>query len=78
MVVSIGGQRMYMWRAVDSEGEVLEVLIQRTRDKAAALVSDEASDANVLIMSSSSANDTCATFSSLPCGIIATLAHPCL
>ena len=37
LVVSIGGQRMYMWRAVDSEGEVLDVLIQRRRDKAAAL-----------------------------------------
>ena len=37
MVVSIGGQRMYMWRAVDSEGEVLDILIQRRRDKAAAL-----------------------------------------
>ena len=32
MVVSIGGRRMYMWRAVDSEGEVLDVLIQRRRD----------------------------------------------
>jgi transposase-like protein len=28
---------MYMWRAVDGEGEVLDVLIQRRRDKAAAL-----------------------------------------
>jgi putative transposase len=28
---------MYMWRAVDSEGEVLDVLVQRRRDKAAAL-----------------------------------------
>jgi putative transposase len=37
MVVSIGGQRMYLWRAVDGEGEVLDVLIQRSRDKAAAL-----------------------------------------
>jgi transposase-like protein len=37
MVVAIGGQRMYMWRAVDSEGEVLDVLVQRRRDKAAAL-----------------------------------------
>ena len=37
MVVSIGGQRMYMWRAVDGEGEVLDVLIQRSCDKAAAL-----------------------------------------
>jgi putative transposase len=37
IVVSIGGQRMYMWRAVDSEGEVLDILIQRRRDKAAAL-----------------------------------------
>ena len=28
---------MYMWRAVDSEGQVLDILIQRRRDKAAAL-----------------------------------------
>jgi putative transposase len=28
---------MYMWRAVDSEGEVLEILVQPQRDKAAAL-----------------------------------------
>jgi putative transposase len=28
---------MYMWRAVDSEGEVLDVLVQRRRDKASAL-----------------------------------------
>ena len=37
MVVSIAGQKMYMWRAVDSEGEVLEILVQSRRDKAAAL-----------------------------------------
>ena len=37
MVVSIGGRPMYMWRAVDGEGEVLDVLVQRSRDKAAAL-----------------------------------------
>jgi transposase-like protein len=29
--------QMYMWRAVDSEGEVLEILVQPQRDKAAAL-----------------------------------------
>src|SRR6266550_2382884 len=28
---------MYMWRAIDSEGEVLEVLVQSRRDKAAAV-----------------------------------------
>ena len=28
---------MYMWRAVDSEGEVLEILVQPQREKAAAL-----------------------------------------
>jgi putative transposase len=28
MVVSIAGRRMYMWRAVDSEGEVLDVMVQ--------------------------------------------------
>lgn len=37
MVVSIAGRRMYMWRAVDSEGEVLDVLVQPRRDKTAAL-----------------------------------------
>jgi putative transposase len=37
MVVSINGQRMYLWRAVDSEGEVLDMLVQRGRDKAAAM-----------------------------------------
>ena len=28
---------MYMWRAVDSEGEVLEILVQPQRDKVAAM-----------------------------------------
>jgi len=37
MVVSINGQRMYLWRAVDSEGEVLDILVQRGRDKTAAI-----------------------------------------
>src|SRR6202162_581834 len=37
MVVRIAGQRMYLWRAVDHEGEVLDMLVQRRRDKRAAL-----------------------------------------
>jgi transposase-like protein len=37
MVVSIGGRRMYLWRAVDHEGEVLDFLVLRRRDTAAAL-----------------------------------------
>ena len=37
MVVKIGGKRMYLWRAVDDEGEVLDVLVQKRRNKAAAL-----------------------------------------
>jgi transposase-like protein len=37
MMISIAGRQMYMWRAVDSEGEVLEILVQPQRDKAAAL-----------------------------------------
>ncbi len=37
MVVRINGQQMYLWRAVDSEGEVLDVLVQKRRNKAAAL-----------------------------------------
>lgn len=37
MTVSIQGTRMYLWRAVDSEGEVLDLLVQPKRDTAAAL-----------------------------------------
>ena len=32
MVVPIAGKRMYLWRAVDHEGEVLDMLVQRRRD----------------------------------------------
>jgi len=37
MVVRISGKRMYMWRDVDKEGEVLDVLVQKRRNKEAAL-----------------------------------------
>ena len=37
MVVRIAGERMYLWRAVDHEGEVLDMLVQRRRDCRAAL-----------------------------------------
>ena len=35
--VKINGERHYLWRAVDHEGEVLESFVTKTRDKAAAL-----------------------------------------
>jgi transposase-like protein len=35
--VNIGGKQMYLWRAVDGEGEVLDVLVQKRRNKWAAL-----------------------------------------
>src|SRR5215831_11313023 len=37
MVVRIAGKQMYLWRAVDHEGEVLDMLVQRRRDSRAAL-----------------------------------------
>ena len=37
MVVRIAGKRMYLWRAVDHEGEVLDMLVQRRRNTRAAL-----------------------------------------
>jgi transposase-like protein len=37
MVVRIAGERMYLWRAVDHEGEVLDMLVQRRRDCRAAM-----------------------------------------
>jgi putative transposase len=37
MAVLIGGDKFWLWRAVDDEGEVLDLLIQRRRDKNAAV-----------------------------------------
>ena len=35
--MKINGERHYLWRAVDHEGEVLERSVTKTRDKKAAL-----------------------------------------
>jgi transposase-like protein len=37
MVMQIAGERMYLWRAVDHEDEVLDILVERRRDGRAAL-----------------------------------------
>ena len=37
MYVRLNGEMVYLWRAVDHEGEVLESYVTRTRDKDAAL-----------------------------------------
>ena len=37
MVVRIAGKYMYLWRAVDDEGEVLEILVRRRQDQCAAV-----------------------------------------
>jgi putative transposase len=37
MYVKLNGEMVYLWRAVDHEGEVLERYVTRSRDKAAAL-----------------------------------------
>jgi putative transposase len=34
--LSISGKRHYLWRAVDQDGHILDILVQRRRDKAAA------------------------------------------
>ena len=36
VVIAIKGQQYYLWRAVDAEGNVLDVLLQRHRDTIAA------------------------------------------
>ena len=35
--VKINGERHYLWRAVDQEGEVLEAFVSKKRDRKAAL-----------------------------------------
>jgi hypothetical protein len=37
MAVMIAGRQFWLWRAVDDEGEFLDLLVQRRRDKAAAV-----------------------------------------
>jgi putative transposase len=37
VLVQVNGERPYLWRAVDHEGEVLESFVTKTRDKKAAL-----------------------------------------
>jgi transposase-like protein len=37
MAVTIAGRPFWLWRAVDDEGEVLDLLVQRRRDRAAAV-----------------------------------------
>ena len=37
MAVTIAGRQFWLWRAVDDEGEVLDLLVQRRRDKASAV-----------------------------------------
>ena len=37
MYVKLNGEMVYLWRAVDHEGEILESFVTRTRDKDAAL-----------------------------------------
>ena len=34
--IKINGLRKYLWRAVDQDGNVLDILVQNRRDKAAA------------------------------------------
>ncbi len=37
MFAKINGERHYLWRAVDHEGEILEAFVTKKCDKAAAL-----------------------------------------
>jgi transposase-like protein len=37
MTVMIAGRQFWLWRAIDDEGEVLDLLVQRRRNKAAAV-----------------------------------------
>jgi putative transposase len=37
MYMKLNGEMVYLWRAVDHEGEILESYVTKTRDKAVAL-----------------------------------------
>jgi len=35
-VIAIGGQKFWLWRAIDADGDVLDILVQRRRNTRAA------------------------------------------
>jgi len=35
-IVTVRGERLYLWRAVDQDGDVLDILVQKRKDKQAA------------------------------------------
>lgn len=51
--VSINCKRMYLWRAVDSEGEVLDILVQPRRHRTAVLKLMRSTAGSVSTISSS-------------------------
>ena len=45
MYVKLNGEMVYLWRAVDQEGEILESYITKTRDKARLYLHEEGAEA---------------------------------
>lgn len=37
-IVTVRGERQYLWRAVDQDGDVLDILVQKHKDKRAAVL----------------------------------------
>ena len=37
VIISVGGKRQYLWRAVDQDGDVIDILVQSRRNRGAAL-----------------------------------------
>ena len=35
--VTVRGEKLYLWRAVDQDGDILDILIQKRKDKMAAI-----------------------------------------
>jgi putative transposase len=36
-IVTVRGERLYLWRAVDQDGDVLDILVQKRKNKGAAV-----------------------------------------
>ena len=45
MCVKLNGKMVYLWRAVDHEGEILESYVTKAKDKGAALIHEEGTEA---------------------------------
>jgi DDE domain len=59
MAVTVADRQFWLWRSVDDEGEVLDLLVQRRRDKAAAILASTSRNRRETLSRASPSMNSC-------------------